>query len=117
MPVGSLSGGNQQKLLVGREIERRPEIIVAHGPTQGLDLAAASAVRGALVEAASAGAAALLISTDLDELIGLSSRILVLSGGRIAAEFEGLEAGGDTEAFAHRIGEAMTGATGERLAG
>ena len=113
LAVGALSGGNQQKLLVGRELEWAPRVIIAHGPTQGLDLAAAAAIRREIAEAVSAGAAALVISTDLDELLEMSARILVLSGGRIAAEFDCAEAGAD---FAHRIGEAMTGASKERSA-
>jgi ABC-type uncharacterized transport system ATPase subunit len=110
-PAGLLSGGNQQKLLVGRELEREPAVIVAHGPTQGLDLAAASAIRTALVAAAAGGAAVLVISADLDELLAISSRIVVLAGGRIAAGFDGAEADADPDGFVHRIGLAMTGAT------
>jgi ABC-type uncharacterized transport system ATPase subunit len=116
LPVGALSGGNRQKLVVGREIERGPNVIIAHGPTQGLDLGAASAVRRDIAYVAAEGAAVLIISTDLDELIALSSRILVLAGGRIAAELDCAEANIDAGAFAHRIGEAMTGARVEGFA-
>lgn len=88
LKTGGLSGGNQQKLLVGRELERNPGVVVAHGPTQGLDLAAAAAIRGDLVAAAEAGAAVVVISADLDELIAVSHRLLVLANGRISAEFD-----------------------------
>ncbi|WP_158814649.1 ABC transporter ATP-binding protein [Methylocapsa sp. S129] len=116
LAAGRLSGGNQQKLLVGRELERKPSVIVAHGPTQGLDLAAASAIRAALVEAASDGAAVLVISADLDELLAISSRIIVLASGAVAASFDCADADADLEGFVHRIGLAMTGAGIEEAA-
>ena len=111
-----LSGGNQQKLLVGRELQRTPSVIIAHGPTQGLDLAAASAIRVALVEAARGGAAVLVISADLDELLAISSRIIVLAGRGVAAHFDCVEADADLNGFVHRIGLAMTGASVEEAA-
>jgi ABC-type uncharacterized transport system ATPase subunit len=91
-------------------------VIVAHGPTQGLDLAAASAIRAALVEAARDGAAVLVISADLDELLMISSRIIVLAGGSVAASFDCADADADLEGFVHRIGLAMTGASVEEAA-
>jgi ABC-type uncharacterized transport system ATPase subunit len=84
LAAGALSGGNQQKLLVGRELDRTPSVIVAHGPTQGLDIAAAAAIRRRLVEAAAGGAAVIVISADLDEILAISHRVIVLSSGRIA---------------------------------
>jgi ABC-type uncharacterized transport system ATPase subunit len=87
LPSAGLSGGNLQKLLVGRELERKPGVIIAHGPTQGLDLAAAAAIRGAIVKAAAEGAAVVVISADLDELMEMGHRMIVLSNGRISAEF------------------------------
>lgn len=86
--AGGLSGGNQQKLLVGRELAQNPAVIVAHGPTQGLDLAAAATIRAALVKAAAEGAAVLVISADLDELLELGHRMIVLTHGRLVAEFD-----------------------------
>jgi ABC-type uncharacterized transport system ATPase subunit len=83
-----LSGGNQQKLLVGRELERQPGVIIAHGPTQGLDLAAAASIRSAIVKAAADGAAVVVISADLDELLEMGHRMIVLANGRITAEFD-----------------------------
>ena len=116
LAAGILSGGNQQKLLVGRELERDPHVIVAHGPTQGLDLAAASAIRADLVEAARQGAAVLVISADLDELLAMSRRIIVLSAGRVAGEFDCADFITDPEDFVDRIGRAMTGATSKEHA-
>jgi ABC-type uncharacterized transport system ATPase subunit len=101
---GGLSGGNQQKLLVGRELARKPGVIVAHGPTQGLDLAASAAIRSALAKAAAEGAAILVISADLDELLELGHRMIVLTHGRLAGEFD-LSDGIDMTA----LGQAMTG--------
>jgi ABC-type uncharacterized transport system ATPase subunit len=102
--AGGLSGGNQQKLMVGRELMRGPGIIVAHGPTQGLDLAAAAAIRTALVRAAADGAAVLVISADLDELMDIGHRMVVLNEGRLTAEFD-LSKPVDMAA----LGRAMTG--------
>jgi general nucleoside transport system ATP-binding protein len=81
--AGGLSGGNQQKLLLGRELDRDPVAIVAHSPTQGLDIAAAASIHNALIQAATRGAAIIIISADLDELIAIADRIVVLSAGRI----------------------------------
>jgi ABC-type uncharacterized transport system ATPase subunit len=84
MRAEGLSGGNQQKLLLGRELDREATAIVAHSPTQGLDLAATAAIHNALIEAAARGTAVIVISADLDELIAVADRIVVLSAGRIA---------------------------------
>jgi simple sugar transport system ATP-binding protein len=85
----ALSGGNQQKLMTGRELEPRPSVVVAHGPTQGLDLRAAAALHRELFDAAAHGAAVVVISADLDEILGLADRIVVLNGGRLVAELDG----------------------------
>jgi general nucleoside transport system ATP-binding protein len=81
--AAALSGGNQQKLMVGRELAGWPAVLVAHGPTRGLDLAAAAALRRELRAVADAGAAVVLISTDLDEVLSLADRVGVLVGGRL----------------------------------
>ena len=86
MRASGLSGGNQQKLLLGRELDRDPDVIVAHSPTQGLDLAATAAVRNRLLDAAGRGAAVIVISADLDELIAIADRLVVLSAGSIVDE-------------------------------
>jgi general nucleoside transport system ATP-binding protein len=81
--AAALSGGNQQKLMAGRELAGRISVLVAHGPTQGLDVAAAAALRRELRVVADAGAAVVLISTDLDEVLDLADRVGVLAGGRL----------------------------------
>ncbi|WP_137155659.1 ATP-binding cassette domain-containing protein [Rhizobium sp. FKL33] len=86
--ASGLSGGNQQKLLVGRELAQKPGVIVAHGPTQGLDLAASATIRGALTQAAADGAAVVVLSADLDELLEIGHRLVVLTHGRLVAKFD-----------------------------
>jgi general nucleoside transport system ATP-binding protein len=81
--AAALSGGNRQKLMAGRELASRPAVLVAHGPTQGLDVAAAALLRRELRAVADAGAAVVLISTDLDEVLSLADRVAVLVGGRL----------------------------------
>jgi general nucleoside transport system ATP-binding protein len=81
--AGSLSGGNQQKLIVARELSRSPRVIVAENPTRGLDVSAATAVHARLRAAADGGAAVLFYSSDLDEVLALAHRILVLSQGTL----------------------------------
>jgi simple sugar transport system ATP-binding protein len=83
-----LSGGNVQKLIIAREFSRNPKVIVAHSPSRGLDVRACAAVHERLLKARAEGAAILLISDDLDEVLNLSDRIGVMTRGRIAAEFE-----------------------------
>ncbi|HUH39796.1 MAG TPA: ABC transporter ATP-binding protein [Castellaniella sp.] len=78
-----LSGGNQQKVVIGRELSTHPKLIVAHEPSRGLDFAATAYVRHRLVQAAEGGSGVLLISSDLDELMELSNRILVIYNGRL----------------------------------
>ncbi len=91
-PARSLSGGNQQKLIIARELQRNPDIVLAIQPTRGLDVGAIEFVHRSLVEVRDAGKAVLLLSFDLDEVMDLSDRIIVLSEGRIAGEFEGSKA-------------------------
>lgn len=79
--AGSLSGGNQQKLLVARALERRPRVLVAENPTRGLDLQAAADIHARLRAAAAAGAAVLVYSNDLDEVVALGERIFVAVEG------------------------------------
>jgi len=82
-PAAALSGGNRQRLAVGRELCEPADLVVAEEPTRGLDIAGADLVRGRLRAAADAGAAVLLFSYDLDELYAAADRILVISAGRI----------------------------------
>jgi ABC-type uncharacterized transport system ATPase subunit len=87
VPSGVLSGGNQQKLVIGRELRRDPRLLVAVQPTRGLDVAATEYVHSQLVQAREQGKAVILISLELGEILALSDRILVMFEGRIAGEF------------------------------
>jgi ABC-type uncharacterized transport system ATPase subunit len=79
-----LSGGNMQKLILGRALDPDPRIIVANQPTRGLDIGAVAYVHGRLIEARDRGAAVLLISEDLEEIVALSDRVAVIFKGRIS---------------------------------
>lgn len=85
--VSSLSGGNIQKVIVAREFSSEPKLIIANQPTRGVDVGAAEFIHRQLVDAARAGAAVLLISADLNEVMALSDRLLVLYNGEIVASF------------------------------
>jgi simple sugar transport system ATP-binding protein len=84
-PIGALSGGNMQKLILGRVFSLGPRFIIANQPTRGLDVGAAAFVQERLLEAREGGAAILLISEDLDELLSLADRIAVIYRGRLTA--------------------------------
>jgi len=84
LPIRVLSGGNQQRVIVARELAEHPAVLVAVNPTRGLDIIATALVAGALREAARQGCAVVLISTDLDEVLELSDRVGVLSHGRLS---------------------------------
>jgi simple sugar transport system ATP-binding protein len=86
-PAADLSGGNQQKLIVSRELSRQPKFIIAAQPSRGVDLGATQMIHGQIIAAAQRGAGVLLISSDLDEVLSLSHRILVMSNGRLVAEY------------------------------
>ena len=81
--AATLSGGNQQKVVVARELARQPRVVVAENPTRGLDLRAAAAIHARLRAAAAGGAAVLLYSSDLDEVLALAGRVLVASRGTL----------------------------------
>ena len=106
-PVRLLSGGNQQKLNVAREIHDRAQVVVASQPTRGLDIGATEFVRDRLVEQRNAGKGVLLISADLEEIMALSDRISVLFGGRIVGVLT------RQEATVEKIGLLMGGITGK----
>jgi ABC-type uncharacterized transport system ATPase subunit len=95
-----LSGGNAQKLVIAREFAHSVSVIIAHSPSRGLDARACAAVHSRLLAARREGAAVLLISEDLDEILTLSDRIGVISRGRIVAEF-------DAPVDRHQVGRAM----------
>jgi ABC-type uncharacterized transport system ATPase subunit len=86
-PAGALSGGNQQKLIIARELQREPDALLAIQPTRGLDVGAIEFVHKQLVAERDKGRGVLLISFDLDEIMDLSDRSLVLCGGRIVGNF------------------------------
>jgi simple sugar transport system ATP-binding protein len=88
VPAFALSGGNQQKLIVGREMASKPKVLLAAHPTRGVDVGAQAAIWDELRNARDAGLGVVLISADLEELIGLSDRILVMFDGRITASLD-----------------------------
>ena len=107
VPAFALSGGNQQKLVVGREFSSSPKVLLAAHPTRGVDIGAQAAIWDELRHARDNGLGVLLISADLEELIGLSDRILVMFDGAINAELT------PAEATPELLGTYMTGGTPE----
>lgn len=100
----ALSGGNQQKFIVGREMERRPALLVASHPTRGVDVGAQAAIWEELRKARDNGMAILLVSADLEELIGMSDVLKVMLRGRITATLD------PATTTPEKLGSAMTGA-------
>jgi len=88
-PASDLSGGNQQKIVLAREIESKPDLLVAAHPTRGLDVGAARFIHDRLIEVRDGGAGVLLISAYFDEILEMADRILVLFEGKITGEFSG----------------------------
>jgi general nucleoside transport system ATP-binding protein len=103
-PAFALSGGNQQKVVLAREIDGDPKVLIAAQPTRGLDVGAIEFVHRRLVEQRDAGRAVLLVSLELEEILSLSDRILVIYEGRIVGEFP-------PTATEEELGLAMTGGT------
>ena len=89
LPVATLSGGNQQKILFGRMLLRQPQVLIADEPTRGVDVGAKRAIYDLLAGQAADGLGVLLISSDVEEILGLAHRVLVMRGGRIAADLRG----------------------------
>jgi simple sugar transport system ATP-binding protein len=106
LPIRTLSGGNQQKVVVARELESDPELIIAAHPTRGLDINAAQFVHQQLIDARNRSKAILLISADLEELLSLSDRIAVMYNGRIASTLQPLETN-EAELGALMLGDSM----------
>ena len=102
--AAALSGGNQQKVVLAREIARDPSVLLAAQPTRGLDVGAIEFVHRRLVEARDRGKAVLLVSLELDEILSLSDRILVVYEGQIVAEYP-------PTVSEEQLGVAMTGGT------
>jgi simple sugar transport system ATP-binding protein len=86
VPMWTLSGGNQQKVVLARELSRSPAFIIAEQPTRGLDVGAMEYMWHRLRQAATAGAGVLLVSTEIDEILALSTRVVVMFRGRIMGE-------------------------------
>jgi simple sugar transport system ATP-binding protein len=107
--ASALSGGNQQKVVVAREVARDPRVLVAAQPTRGLDVGAIEFVHRRLVEQRDSGKAVLLVSLELDEVLSLSDRILVIYEGRIAGQFP-------PDVPEEELGIAMTGGKREEAA-
>ncbi|MBP7165753.1 MAG: ABC transporter ATP-binding protein [Firmicutes bacterium] len=105
VPAGSLSGGNQQKVIVARELSRQPELVIAAQPTRGLDVGAIEFVHSRLVEARDAGKAVLVVSLELDEILALADRIAVMYEGEIVGVLN------RDEATEELLGLMMAGAT------
>jgi simple sugar transport system ATP-binding protein len=103
-PIGSLSGGNAQKVVIARELSHQAPLLIAEQPTQGVDVGAIESIHGRLLDYRSGGGAILLVSHEISELLALADRILVMYSGRVVAEFSG------QEATTARIGAAMAGA-------
>jgi simple sugar transport system ATP-binding protein len=107
--AASLSGGNQQKVVVAREVARNPRVLVAAQPTRGLDVGAIEFVHRRLIEERGESRAILLVSFELDEILSLSDRVLVIYEGEIVAEFT-------PDVSEEEIGIAMVGGRRDRTA-
>jgi rhamnose transport system ATP-binding protein len=90
--VGSLSGGNQQKVLFAKWLAVEPRVLIADEPTRGIDVAAKQQIHGLIADLAAGGMAVVLISSEIDEVLGLSHRVLVMRRGRVVQELAGDEA-------------------------
>ncbi len=106
LPGRSLSGGNQQKMVVARELERETKLVIASQPTRGVDVGSIEYIHERLIASRDEGDGVLIVSSELDEIMGLSDRIYVMYDGRIVAEFD--NTGG--KADRNTIGLAMAGA-------
>src|SRR5438874_3655982 len=103
LPARSLSGGNQQKLIIGREFELRPKLLLVSQPTRGVDIGAIEFIHRKLVALRDEGCAILLVSAELEEVTSLADRLLVIYDGRIVGEVD------PKDATNEEIGLMMTG--------
>ncbi|NLF78858.1 MAG: sugar ABC transporter ATP-binding protein, partial [Chloroflexi bacterium] len=101
--VGKLSGGNQQKVVVGKWLATSPRVLIVDEPTRGIDVGAKAEIHRLISELAQQGLAILMISSELPEILGMSDRILVMREGRLVAELS------RAEATQENIGMAMMG--------
>jgi rhamnose transport system ATP-binding protein len=90
--VGSLSGGNQQKVLFAKWLAVEPRVLIADEPTRGIDVAAKQQIHGLIADLAAGGMAVVLISSEIDEVLGLAHRVLVMRRGRVVRELAGAQA-------------------------
>ena len=109
-PAGSLSGGNQQKVVVARELGRPIKLLIAAQPTRGLDVGSIEFIHGRIVEQRDSGVAVLLVSAELDEILSLSDRVAVMYEGEIIATLDA------AEATRERVGLLMAGVREEAVA-
>ena len=102
-PAGSLSGGNQQRLAIARELDREPKLLVAAQPTRGVDIAGTAFIHSLIAAFRDRGGSVLLVSESLDEILALSDRIIGLYNGRIVGELS------RDQASVERVGRMMVG--------
>jgi len=105
--MAAFSGGNQQKLVLAREIDGDPRVLLVGQPTRGVDIGAVEFIHRQLVALRDAGKALLLVSVELDEILGLADRILVMASGEIVGELL------QSEAAEKKLGLMMAGVRGE----
>jgi ABC-type uncharacterized transport system ATPase subunit len=103
VPIARLSGGNQQRVAIGRELDGAPKVLLACQPTRGVDIAGTAFIHQCLLDYVARGGAVLLISEELEELLALADRIVVIFGGRLVGEV------GRAAATPHRVGRLMLG--------
>ena len=103
LPARALSGGNQQKLIIGREFELPPKLLLVSQPTRGVDIGAIEFIHRKLVALRDAGCAVLLVSAELEEVTALADRLMVIYAGRIVGEVD------PAHATREEIGMMMTG--------
>jgi rhamnose transport system ATP-binding protein len=102
-PVWTLSGGNQQKVVLAKWLARKPSLLIVDEPTRGIDVATKAEVHRLLSDLAGEGIAILMISSELPEVLGMADRVIVLFEGRVSAEFD------RADADQNRIMRAATG--------
>jgi simple sugar transport system ATP-binding protein len=110
-PAKSLSGGNLQKFVMGREIDARPKVLIVSQPTWGVDVGASAQIRGELIKLRDAGCAVLVVSEELDELFEISDALVVIAGGRVSPRIP------TRQATVEQIGEWMSGLWPETTSG
>ena len=90
--VSSLSGGNQQKVVLAKSLLSEPKVLIMDEPTRGIDVGAKAAIYNIMIDLAKRGIAIIMISSELPELIGVSDRVIVMSGGKVSGTLDGEEA-------------------------